>query len=113
MVDIASAPRGFRVNTYERAGEVMVSVHRDLDLSSVPRLDAALKRVVEAGGYRDIIVDLADAQVVDMTGVSLLFKWSRALRTYGVDLVLSAPSATALKALKGSGLYEMFTITRT
>ena len=70
MVDIASAPRGFRVNTYERAGQVMVSVHGDLDLSSVSRLDAALKRVVEAGGYRDIIVDLADGQVVDMTGVS-------------------------------------------
>ena len=111
-MDIASAPRGFSVNTFKGAGEVMVSIHGDLDMSSVPRLDAALKRVVEAEGYRDIIVDLADARVVDMTGVSLLFKWSRFLRTYGVDLVLSGPSPSALEALKGSGLYEMLTITR-
>jgi anti-anti-sigma factor len=79
----------------------------------VVRLEAALKRVVEADGYRDIIVDLADTQVVDMTGVSLLFRWSRFLRAFGVDLVLSGPSPSALEALKGSGLYEMFTITRT
>ena len=113
MVDIASAPRRFWVHTYHGAGEVMVGAHGDLDLSSVPRLEDALRRVSETDGYRDIIVDLADVQVIDVSGISVLFKWSQTLRAHGADLVLSAPSPSALVALRGSGLYEMFTITRT
>ena len=113
MADIASAPRGFWIDTHHGAGEVMVGAHGDLDLASVPRLEDALHRVIETDGYRDIIVDLADVQVMDVSAISVLFKWSQTLRAHGVDLVLSAPSPSALVALRGSGLYEMFTITRT
>jgi hypothetical protein len=58
--------------------------------------------------------DLTDVQhdALDVTGVSLLFRWSRSLRSHGADLVLSALSASARAALHGSGLYEPFTITR-
>jgi anti-sigma B factor antagonist len=112
MADIASAPRKFWVDTYEGAGDVMVRGHGDLDLSSVPRLEGALHRAVEIGGDRNIIIDLADVQVIDATGISVLFKWSQSLRTRGVDLVLSAPSPSAVVALRESGLHEMFTITR-
>ena len=59
------------------------------------------------------VVDLADVQVIDVSAISVLFTWSQTLRAHGVDLVLSAPSPSALVALRGSGLYEMFTITRT
>ena len=106
-------PRTFRVDTYNGADDVMVSAHGDLDLASIARLEVALQRAAEKGGYRNVIVDLADVQVVDATAVSVLFKWSQRLRAHGLDLVLSAPSASALAALRGSGLYGMFTITRT
>ncbi|TML89187.1 MAG: STAS domain-containing protein [Actinobacteria bacterium] len=113
MVDLASAPRRFWINTYQGAGEVMISAHGDLDVSSVPQLEGALHRVIERDGYRDIIVDLSDVEVIDVSGISVLFKWSQTMRAYGVDLILSAPSPSARVALQGSGLYEMFTITRT
>ena len=59
MVDLASAPRKFWINAHHGAGEVMVGAHGDLDLSNVPRLEGALRRVSETDGYRDIVVDLA------------------------------------------------------
>jgi anti-anti-sigma factor len=108
-----TAPRSFRVDTYHGAGDVMVIARGDLDVANVARLDGALHRAVEKDGYRDIIIDLADVHVVDATAISVLFKWSQSLRAHGVELVLSAPSASALAALRGSGLYEMFTVTRT
>jgi anti-anti-sigma factor len=106
-------PPTFRVDKYRGADDVMVSAHGDLDLASVPLLEEVLQRALKEGLHRDVIVDLAGVQVVDATGVSVLFKWSQRLSAQGLDLVLSAPSPDALAALRGSGLYEMFTVTRT
>ncbi|OYW31581.1 MAG: hypothetical protein B7Z47_00685 [Chthoniobacter sp. 12-60-6] len=94
----------------------------DVQLSSVAelfcpdRLDAAEVRVIEQGWMislegpeEGVIIDCADAQFIDSTGLGLLMRMQKRCRQSGKHLVLTSTSQAVLKLLQITRLNSFFT----
>ncbi len=84
--------------------------HR-LDGSSVPAVRAALDAAVDLGihggvdgGGADVVVEMADVEWIDLTGLGLLVGANERLRRHGHQLVLLDPPPRLRRVLAVSGL---------
>ncbi len=69
------------------AERAWVRLAGELDLATVPALDARLERLAD-GGEREIFVDLGELSFIDSSGLHLLVKWSRRAIEEGVAFSL-------------------------
>jgi anti-anti-sigma factor len=84
-----------------RNGLAIVQPHGELDLATVPTLDAALERVEIT---ERLVLDLRGLSFIDSTGLRLLVALHRRAQRDGFQLMLVAPAAPANKAIEVSGL---------
>jgi len=103
----ADAPR-LHVGVRRRADRTTVHPHGDLDLVSIPALQAALDGVV---GARRVVLDLSRVSFVDSAGVHLLVDADRRARRDGFELSLVPPAPPADLAIELCGLYETLPFT--
>jgi anti-anti-sigma factor len=78
----ALAPAGatFQCHVHPARDAVVVAPVGELDLATVPLLDAELRQLREAG-FMQLVLDLRGLSFLDSSGVQLLLMWhSRALR---------------------------------
>jgi anti-sigma B factor antagonist len=80
-------PKPFRCSTARHDGTALLRPAGELDLSSVPQLEASLKAALEAGA-RSLVVDLRGLEFVDSTGLTLLMRWQRESRRGDFSLAL-------------------------
>lgn len=59
----------------------------ELDLATVPTLDAQLERLA-GEGHRALGVDLSELTFIDSSGLHLLMKWSQRASEEGIDFEL-------------------------
>jgi anti-sigma B factor antagonist len=106
-------PGSFDVTIARVFDRVVIRVAGELDAYTAPTLRQSLRDIIEDQGNLNIVVDLSVMTFIDSTGLGVLVGALRNVRQRGGDLVLSAPSASALKVLEITGLEHAFTITHT
>jgi anti-sigma B factor antagonist len=87
-----------------------MSVHGEIDLYTVPRLQRELASALAGGGKPRLIVDLSGVDFCDSTGVNALLAAHRQARDSGGDLELAAPRPAVRKILQVTGLEAVFTV---
>jgi anti-sigma B factor antagonist len=88
-----------------------MSVHGEIDLYTVPRLERELTSVLAGGDPVRLVVDLSGVDFCDSTGVNVLLAAHRQAREKGGDLELAAPRPAVRKILQVTGLETVFTVT--
>jgi anti-sigma B factor antagonist len=81
-------PPPFRVDVAHDGDDARLSPVGELDMSTVPQLEAALEDAALSG--RRVIVDLRGLEFMDSTGLTLLTRWSLAAERDGFSLALVA-----------------------
>lgn len=88
-----------------------MSVHGEIDLYTVPRLQRELASVLATSEPVRLVVDLSGVDFCDSTGVNVLLAAHRQAREKGGDLELAAPRPAVRKILQVTGLETVFTVT--
>jgi anti-sigma B factor antagonist len=97
---------GVVLSTRESDGQVVVTLRGQLDIAEAARVAAALAAV--AASEPQIIVDLADLEFIDSSGVAALVRGRNLARRAGGELVLAAPQQQVLRVLTLTRLIDVF-----
>jgi anti-sigma B factor antagonist len=92
----------------EEAGAV-VKVAGELEFGTAPTLREALLGLSQEGAD-PVVVDLAEVQFIDSSGVSLLVQAKQRIESQGGRFVLRRPAHRVKRVLEVAGLSEMFAI---
>ena len=77
-------------------GQVVLSVHGEIDLENAGRARERIVRAVPSGA-RGIVLDLTNVSHLDSAGVRLLFDLARRLHERRQELAVVAPSQSLLR----------------
>jgi anti-anti-sigma factor len=87
----------FEVDRTQRAHDVVLSVHGELDIATVPELREAVQEAVagaaELGASPTLYLDLTPTAFIDSTGCRELARAVRTAAPHGVVVELVAPKA--------------------
>ena len=81
------APLAF-TTTLTSAGDALISLTGELDLSGAPPLEEEIGRLAEQDGVRRVVLDLRELEFMDSSGLRLVALASRSLSAAGRELVL-------------------------
>ncbi|MDA0166331.1 STAS domain-containing protein [Solirubrobacter ginsenosidimutans] len=84
-------PTPFRCDVTDVDGSIRIRPVGELDMSTVPTLEDALKDA-RAAGHELLVVDLRELDFMDSTGLTLLTRWSLGAERDGYALKLVAGS---------------------
>lgn len=84
------------------AGVTVLTPTSELDLASVPRLEAAIGDALESGSNH-LVLDLGRLTFVDSTGLRLFLVLYRRARSEGWQLTLARPSEPVRTLLEMTG----------
>ena len=87
-----------------------MSVHGEIDLYTVPRLQRELTSVLATGDPVRLVVDLSGVDFCDSTGVNVLLAAHRQAREKGGNLELAAPRPAVRKILQVTGRETVFRV---
>src|SRR5699024_6575935 len=87
----------------------VVGVGGEIDLATAPKLREHLVTIVEGGG-RQVIVDLADVDFIDSTGLGALIGGLKRVRSHDGELRLVCAEPRILKIFDITGLDKVFEI---
>ena len=104
------APKPFHCAVDDRDGAKFVRPEGDLDMSTAPEVEAALRGALETGSKR-VVVDLRGLHFMDSTGLTLLTRFNNAARRDGFDLELICGHDRIQRLFTLTGLHEYFTFT--
>ena len=86
-------PEPFRCEIEPMRGWIRVRPHGEIDVSTVDRLDNALRELRETG-FDQLELDLSAVSFMDSTGLRLLLGWNDVARRDGMQLrMLPGPPA--------------------
>ncbi len=94
----------------ERPGQLLV-LRGGLDLTTVPDVRTALQAALD-GGTGDLVVDLSDVVVLDVTGLGVLVSAHRKAGRCGRRLVLRGVPAQVGRLLVATRLHRVLLIER-
>jgi anti-sigma B factor antagonist len=86
------APLDF--DTTLRAGDALIALSGELDLSGAPALDVEIGRLAAADGVRRVVLDLRNLEFLDSSGLRSVALAHRRLAGAGRELVLVRGSET-------------------
>jgi len=90
-------------------GWAVAKVSGELDVATAPKLRERLTEAIDAGSTR-LVVDLADVDFVDSTGLGVLVGALRRAREGGGEVRLVCTNHRILKVFQATGLHEVFRI---
>jgi anti-sigma B factor antagonist len=90
-------------------GHPVVALYGELDLAGVPGVASHLIAVVAACGP-SVIVDMADLEFIDCSGLGVLVRVLNWTRASGGDMILAAPQQHVLRILRLTGLAGLFSV---
>jgi anti-sigma B factor antagonist len=94
------------LSTRDCGGHVVVALRGELDMADAAEVAAALAAV--AAREPQIIVDLADLEFIDSSGVAALARGRKHARHAGGELLLAAPRQLVLRVLTMTRLTDDF-----
>ena len=103
-------PHPFGLSIERSAEQTVVHVAGEIDMETAPALKEGLLELADEGVER-VVVDMAQTEFIDSTGLHALVVAVRQLRELGGDLVVKSPSPNAARVLELSGLTAVVQIT--
>jgi anti-sigma B factor antagonist len=97
----------FRIEESHDGAITTVRAIGELDVASAPQLRDCL-HALAADGHVVVVVDAAELDFIDSTGVGALVAGHKQLKHEGGALVLKNPSARVVKVLALTGLDKVF-----
>jgi len=88
-----------------------VSVRGEVDIATIPALDAAVDAALQAGAEQ-VVIDLAGVTFIGSSGLAGLLRAQRILREGGARLELTNPSRAVTDLLEMTKLTERFGLHR-
>jgi anti-sigma B factor antagonist len=88
-------------------GIPVVRVGGEVDVSTSGELRSSLLAAVSTKASQSLVVNLADVQFIDSTGIGVLVGLWRRIRAGNGRLVLAAPSSQVRRTLDTAGLTEV------
>lgn len=104
-----SEPQEFGVEVTTDDGLTVVSVRGEVDLYTAPKLREQLDEAVQ-GQTPNVVVDLAQLDFIDSTGLGVLVGALKQARASGGDVTLRNAGRSTHKILEIAGLTELFTV---
>jgi anti-sigma B factor antagonist len=102
------APKPFRCEQEARENVLYLRPYGDLDMSTAPVLEQALRDGIERGEH-SIVVDLRGLNFMDSTGLTLVSRFNNESRRDGFNLALIAGEQRVMRLFSLTGLAEYFT----
>src|SRR5438046_1079706 len=99
----------FEVETSERAGATVLSLHGEIDVYTAPQFRQALVDLVDSGATR-IVVDMGAVEFLDSTGLGVLVEGLKRVEAHQGELSVVATQEKILKIFDITGLNKVFTI---
>ena len=93
----------FRCEVDPDRASVRVRPVGELDLATVPIVDAQLSELV-AAGFTSLVLDLRELRFLDSTGLRLLLTWHAKARAEGVDLRVIPGPAPVQRVIEVAGV---------
>jgi anti-anti-sigma factor len=84
-----------------RPGCRQIEIHGELDLAVADRLQEAIDR---GAGHRQILIDLADCDFIDSTGIAVILRAHNQLEEKGRRLSVCEANSQVLRVLTVTGL---------
>jgi anti-anti-sigma factor len=85
--------------------QATVAVTGDVDLSSVPPLDAALAAAARTADAEAVVVDLAGVTFLDSSGISVLLRGRRLADEHEVGYRVTGANGLVLTVLEMTGVW--------
>ena len=101
----------FRCEVDPDRASVRVRPVGELDLATVPVVDAQLCELLEAG-FTSLVVDLRQLRFLDSTGVRLLLSWDARSRAEGFDLRVIPAPAPVQRVIDVAGVAHLLPFSR-
>jgi anti-sigma B factor antagonist len=80
------------------AGLTELSIKGEVDLATSPELKRALFDALDAGFF-DLTLDMAEVELIDATGIGVLFTAANRARRAGGHITVRSPSAAVQRVL--------------
>jgi anti-sigma B factor antagonist len=90
--------------------EAVVSLRGGLDMATAPALRERLSELAAASPPPRVVVDLAELDFIDSTGLSVIMSAMKRLRAAESELVLRNPQAGPRKVIDLTGLDKMLAV---
>ncbi len=101
-------PKPFHCDVAQTDGVTHLRPRGELDMGSVPVLEAKLREALDGGGRR-LVVDLRELEFMDSTGLTLLTRWSRGADEDGFGLALIRGEDRVHRLFEITGMTAYFT----
>ncbi len=92
----------FAVTVEGMDGGVRLMVEGDVDIATVPRVQAALEQAL-ASGPGHVMIDLSAVEFVDSSGLRFLLRANQQAQRSGWSLTVGPPAESAMKAFELTG----------
>lgn len=91
------------IEAREAGGRWVVDVGGEVDVHTAPELEEVLSALVEDGNYQ-LVVDLADVDFLDSTGLGVLVKTLKRVREHSGSLAVVTTTDRISKVFRITGL---------
>lgn len=91
-------------------GVVVISIIGELDMSTAPRLREELIRVAASVETPRVVLDLAGVDLLDPTGLGVIFDGVKRTRSRGGDLALARAETQVLRDLEITRVIEILPV---
>lgn len=99
-----TSTRGGPVSISRALGMVVVTVHGAIDAQMSEQLRHLLADLIDNQGNLDVVIDLRDVDMIDLTGIEVVVEASERMRCKGGRLVLSEARSVESASLGGASV---------
>lgn len=100
---------GFALEVTQGEADAVVRLTGELDMATAPALHSELAGLA-ARGVHTVIVDIAQLDFIDSSGLSVLIAGLKRFREGGGTLTIRSPSGRAKRVFEIAGLSQLFAI---
>jgi len=103
-------PAGLRYDVRAEEDAAVVVLDGDIDLANTSDIEHGVERILEANAVSRLVLDLADVDFMDSTGLRMLWEIRQKAQDVSAKLVLRTPSDPVLRLLRLTGMHRIFQI---
>ncbi|MHB8242780.1 MAG: STAS domain-containing protein [Solirubrobacteraceae bacterium] len=104
-------PKGIDIEQTEQDGSYTLLLRGELDIASVPSLEAAMRRLC-IEGTRAVTLDLSTLVFIDSTGLAAIVLASKICENNGYELTLIPGSSAVQRLFELTGLIDVLPFRR-
>lgn len=104
---------GFRLAVVFTGNQIVVSVSGEIDMLTAPSLHEAIGELIDVQRDVDLVLDLAELEFIDASGLRVIDAASAQLGAVGRLLLLRSPPSMTVRILQITGLIDRIRISPT